>query len=373
MSQQKAQKAYDLLIIGSGLYGATIGHFAKKAGKKVLIIDKRPHIGGNIYTEKVKGIDVHKYGAHIFHTSNKKVWDFVNQFVTFNHFVNRPKVCFKNQLFSFPINLMTLYQLWDVKTPQEAEEKLESVRVPIEKPQNLEEWVLSEVGEEIYETFIKGYTTKQWGCSPKELPTFIIRRLPIRLTFDDNYFFDPYQGIPKEGYTALAEGIMEGIEVKTGVDFFKERRFWEEQARHILYTGPIDQFFDYKFGELEYRTLRFDTKTLNQDNFQGNAVINYTEESVPYTRILEHKHFNFTDSAKTVVTWEYPDTWNKNKIPYYPVNNDTNNALFKQYKDASETYPSISFGGRLAEYKYYDMHQVIAQAMSQADKIISAC
>lgn len=362
---------YDLLIVGTGLYGSSIAHQLKKQGFNILMLDQRNHIGGNVYTEKVEGIDVHKYGAHIFHTSNEKVWQFVNQFVTFNHYINRPKVHFNGKIFSFPINLMTLYQLWGVNTPEAAKEKLKAVKKDIPHPKNLEEWVLAEVGEEIYETFIKGYTSKQWGMDPKELPTFIIRRLPIRLTFDDNYFNDCYQGIPKEGYTALVEGMIKDIEVKLNVDYFKEKAFWDGQAKHVLYTGPIDRYFDYQFGELDYRTLKFDTQRLEMPDFQGNAVVNYTAADVPYTRILEHKHFNFTESDHTLVTYEYPDTWHKDKTPYYPVNNDSNQAKFKKYKEFADTLENVSFGGRLAEYKYYDMHHVIAQALSQVDKIKS--
>ena len=360
--------AYDYLIVGTGLFGSTFAHLAMKQGKKVLMIDKRPHIGGNIYTEKRDGINVHVYGAHIFHTSNKKVWNYVNQFAEFNHYVNRPKVNYKNNIYSFPINMMTLYQLWGVKTPEEAKLKLETVKEPIESPKNLEDWVLSQVGREIYETFVKGYTTKQWQCSPTELPTFIIRRLPIRLTYDDNYFNDCYQGIPKGGYTQIAEKMTAGAEIQLGVDYFENKAEWDNKATKVLYTGPIDAYYDYEYGELNYRTLKFDHENLDIPDFQGNAVINYTHEDVPYTRILEHKHFEFEDTNNTIITREYPDSWDKSKVPYYPMNNDTNNAIYTQYKERAEQEKSVLFGGRLAEYKYYDMHQVIASAISSAEK-----
>ena len=359
---------YDYLIVGCGLFGATFAEQMMKNGKSVLMIDKRPHIGGNVYTESTEGINVHKYGAHIFHTSNEAVWNYIRQFATFNHYVNRPKVNYKGKYYSFPINLMTLYQMWGVTTPVEAEAKLASVRVPIEHPQNLEEWILSQVGEEIYETFIKGYTTKQWGRQPSELPTFIIRRLPIRLTFDDNYFNDPYQGIPIGGYTPIIEAMTKGADIHLGVDFFADQAAWEAKADKVVFTGKIDEYYDYRFGELEYRTLRFDTKVLDMPDYQGNAVINYTDEDTPYTRILEHKHFEFEQGPKTVVTWEYPDAWDRSKVPYYPVNDKRNMELYHQYDALKVDSAHVIFGGRLAEYRYYDMHQVIASALATAQK-----
>lgn len=360
---------YDYLIVGTGLFGATFAQHALEKGKTVYMIDKRSHIGGNVYTKAIDGINVHMYGAHIFHTSNEKVWRYVNRFTQFNHYVNRPKVCYQNKIFSFPINLMTLYQLWGVKTPEAARAKLDEVRVPIDKPKNLEQWILSQVGEEIYTTFIKGYTTKQWQCHPSELPSFIIRRLPIRLTFDDNYFNDIHQGIPIGGYTKMVENMLDGAKVETNVDYLENQADFDAMAETVVYTGPIDRYFKFKFGELDYRTLRFDTKTLDTPDYQGNAVINYTEEKIPYTRILEHKHFEFTESEKSVVTWEYPDSWDQSKIPYYPINNDTNNAIYKKYKSLAEKTSNVIFGGRLAEYRYYDMHQVIASAMAVAERI----
>ena len=361
-------KEFDYLIVGTGLFGATFAQHAIEQGLKVLMIDKRSHIGGNVYTEKQEGINIHKYGAHIFHTSNEKVWSYLNRFCSFNHYVNRPKVNFKEQIYSFPINLFTLYQLYGVKTPEEAKAKLDEVKVPCDKPSNLEEWILSQVGVEIYETFIKGYTMKQWGRDPKQLPSFIIRRLPIRLTFDDNYFNDKYQGIPIGGYTGIIEKMLEGADVRLNVDYFEDKATWDSKAKKVLYTGPIDAYYDYEFGELEYRTLRFENKHLDIPDFQGNAVVNYTAPEVPFTRILEHKHFEFTESESTIITEEYPDTWHKSKVPYYPVNDDKNMGIYKQYKAKAEQDKSVIFGGRLAEYKYYDMHQVVASAMSCVEK-----
>jgi UDP-galactopyranose mutase len=366
-----AVKEFDWLIVGTGLFGATFAQQAMEQGKKVLMIDKRPHIGGNVFTEAVEGIQIHRYGAHIFHTSNKTVWEYVNRFASFNHYVNRPKVHYKNNLYSFPINLMTLYQIWGVKTPEEARKKLEAVRIPNVSPQNLEEWVLSQVGEEIYEIFIKGYTQKQWGRHPSTLPAFIIKRLPIRLTFDDNYFDDCYQGIPIGGYTSMVKRMLEGATVETGVDFLANREFWANKADTILFTGPIDAYFNSCYGPLEYRSLRFDTRVVDVPDYQGNAVINYTEAEIPHTRVIEHKHFEFGQpSEKTVVTWEYPHTWNKGDEPYYPVNDEKNQQLYKQYKTLAESETNVLFGGRLAEYRYYDMHHVIASALALAGKII---
>lgn len=363
-------KKYDYLIVGAGMFGATFARIMLDAGKSVLIIDKRPHIGGNCYTEKVEGIDVHVYGPHIFHTNDEKIWGFVNRFTEFENFINKPKVLFKDKIYSFPINLMTLYQLWGVKTPAEAEEKLKSVRVPCENPQNLEDWILSQVGREIYETFIEGYTRKQWGRHPKELPASIIKRLPIRLYFEENYFTDKYQGIPSGGYTAMMEKMMEGADIRLNVDFLSNIQEWESMADRVIYTGKIDEFFGYQHGELEYRSLDFETFIADGD-YQGNAVVNYTEAEVPYTRIVEHKHFAPSTAAKhpkTVVTKEYPSAWTREKTPYYPIRDKKNEELYNKYRDLTEEKKSYIFGGRLAEYVYYDMHQVIGSAMAKARK-----
>lgn len=361
---------YDFLIVGCGLYGATFANKCLKNNKKVLIIDQRDHIAGNCYTEDVKGIQVHKYGPHIFHTNNRTIWDFVNEFTEFNHYVNRPKVNYKGNIYSFPINLFTLYQLWGVKTPFEAERKLRSVRVPCDDPKNLEQWILSQVGEEIYQTFIKGYTTKQWRKDPKELPSAIIRRLPIRLTFDDNYFNDRFQGIPVDGYTKMIENMIDGADVELGVNFFDKKEYWESKAKGVLFTGRIDEFFENAYGPLDYRGLRFENKLLEIPDFQGNAIVNYTEESVDYTRIIEHKHFTFLKSDHTLITREYPENWDSTKIPYYPINTQANNDIYNKYKQLSKQYAGkYHFGGRLAEYKYYDMHQVIASALTDVEKL----
>ena len=368
MTAKKTNMKYDYLIVGTGLFGATFAHQASLLGKRVLMLDKRAHIGGNVYTESQDGINVHVYGAHIFHTSNQKVWDYVNQFASFNHYVNRPKVSYKDNLYSFPINLMTLYQLWGVKTPQEAIKKLDAVKHDIPNPSNLEEWILSQVGSDIYEIFIKGYTTKQWQLPPSQLPSFIIKRLPIRLTFDDNYFNDTYQGIPIGGYTQIIEKMTAKADVKLNIDYFDDRSFWDAQAETILYTGPIDAFYDYEFGRLDYRTVKFEHETLDIPDFQGNAVINYTDEQVPFTRILEHKHFEFTQSDHTLITREYPDEWQPNKVPYYPLNNDANHKILAKYKQKAAIESNVLFGGRLAEYKYYDMHQVIASSLALSEK-----
>lgn len=355
---------YDFLIVGSGLFGSTFAQQANEKGYKCLIIDKRNHNAGNAYSENVNGINVHKYGPHIFHTSDDRIWNYVNRFASFNNFVNRPKVSYKGDLYSFPINLFTLYQLFGVKTPEEASELLESVKIHSDSPKNLEEWILSQVGEEIYKKFIYGYTKKQWGRDPKELPSSIIRRLPIRLTFDDNYFNDVYQGIPIGGYTKMIEKMQEGVEVRLGVDFFENKEQFESEAKTIIFTGAIDEFFGYQFGPLEYRSLRFETEELNTPDYQGNALINYTEEEVPYTRICEHKHFEFTKSDSTIITREYPDSWEPGKERYYPVNNAENNLRYVEYQKLSNGINSkYIFGGRLAEYKYYDMHQVIGSAL----------
>jgi UDP-galactopyranose mutase len=359
---------YDFLIVGAGLFGSTFAQKAKESGKKCLIIDSRNHIGGNIYTENKEGINIHKYGPHIFHTNNDEIWNYVNKFTKFNNYINRPKVNFKNKIFSFPINLFTLYQLWGVDTPELAKNKLEEVKIKISQPNNLEEWILSQVGEEIYHTFIYGYTKKQWGREPKELPSFIIKRLPIRLNFDDNYFFDKYQGVPIDGYTKIIENMTEGIDIVLNENYFDKRDYWNKKAKSIVYTGKIDEFFDYKYGELEYRSLKFETQKHSIKDYQGNAIMNYTEYDIPYTRIIEHKHFEFGNQDYTYITKEYPDSWNRNKTPYYPINNEENNYKYNKYKNLSEK-TNITFGGRLAEYKYYDMHQIIGSALQKIKNI----
>ncbi len=359
---------YDFLIVGSGLFGAVFAHEAKKKGKKCLIIDKRNHQGGNVYCEQIEGINVHKYGAHIFHTNDKEIWGYVNQFVEFNRYTNSPVAFYKDEVYNLPFNMNTFQQLWGVKTPEEAKNKIEEqVKASgIKDPKNLEEQAISLVGFDIYEKLIKGYTEKQWGRKATELPAFIIKRLPVRFTYDNNYFNDKYQGIPIGGYNKLIEGLVDGIEVRLEVDFFAQREELTKLADKIVFTGKIDEYYNNQFGSLEYRSLKFDTKTLDQSNFQGNAVINYTESKIPYTRIIEHKHFEFGTQKKTVVTYEYPDEWSLGKESYYPVNDDKNNAIYNQYKSLSEKDTNVIFGGRLAEYKYYDMHQIIGSALKKS-------
>ena len=356
---------YDYLIVGSGLFGAVFAHEAYKKGKKCLIIDKRSHKGGNVYCEQIEDINVHKYGAHIFHTNDKEIWDYVNQFVEFNRYTNSPVAFYKNEVYNLPFNMNTFYQLWGVKTPEEAKNKIEEqVKASgITNPKNLEEQAISLVGIDIYEKLIKGYTEKQWGRKATELPAFIIKRLPVRFTYDNNYFNDKYQGIPIGGYNKLIDGLLDGIEVRLNIDFFAQREKLIQLADKVVFTGKIDEYYNNQFGSLEYRSLKFETTTLDQSNFQGNAVVNYTESQVPYTRIIEHKHFEFGSQKKTVITYEYPDEWSLGKESYYPVNDDKNNAIYNQYKKLSEQDDSVIFGGRLAEYKYYDMHQIIASAL----------
>ncbi len=371
-------KKYDYIIVGSGLFGATFAHLANKDGKKCLVIDKRPQLGGNVYCEDVQGIHVHKYGAHIFHTNNKDIWDFVNLFVPFNRYTNCPVANYKGRLFNLPFNMNTFYQMWGVTTPedargiieeQKAEAKASMQRDGAAEPRNLEEQALLLVGRDIYETLIKGYTEKQWGRPCSELPSFIIRRLPVRFVFDNNYFNDAYQGIPVGGYNKLTEGLLEGIECKTDTDFFNNREYWESLARKIVYTGAIDEFYGYCFGRLEWRTVRFDQETLDVPNYQGNAVVNYTDAETPYTRIIEHKHFEtfgqeVYDNQHTVVSREYSTEWKPGMEPFYTVNNDRNNQLYLRYKALADKEENVIFGGRLAEYKYYDMAPVIERAMS---------
>jgi len=364
---------YDYLIVGSGLCGSVMARQLTDSGKRCLVIDGRAHIGGNCYTEEREGINVHTYGAHIFHTSSLKVWEYINKFASFNHYVNRPKVFYKNKIYSFPINLMTLYQLWGVTSPKEAIEALGKKKVSLSgQASNLEEWVLSQVGQEIYETFIEGYTAKQWGTDPSKLPASIIKRLPIRLNFDDNYFNDCYQGIPIGGYTKIFERLLSGIEVKLNVDYFKSKEYLDGLADRVIYTGEIDRFFDYQFGRLSYRSLRFDHELHEIKDFQGNAVINYTEKDIPYTRIIEHKHFEFGNQDVTIITKEYPDIYTGNNTPYYPVNDAVNNKKYESYAQlARNNKDRVIFAGRLAEYKYYDMHQVIGSALVKSEDILS--
>jgi UDP-galactopyranose mutase len=370
---------YDYLIVGAGLFGSVFAHEAKKRGYKCLVVDKRSHLGGNVYCKNMEGINVHYYGAHIFHTNDKDLWDYVNQFADFNNYVNSPIANYKGELYNLPFNMNTFYQLWKVKTPQEAQEKIQEqiAHLNIGEPRNLEEQALKLVGVDMYEKLIKGYTEKQWGRPCTELPAFIIKRLPVRFTFNNNYFNDRYQGIPIGGYNKIIEGLLEGIETRTEVDFFLDRNELNTLASKIVFTGKIDEYFDYRFGELEYRSLRFEHEILDTPNYQGNAVMNFNEVEVPYTRIIEHKHFEFGTQPKTVITKEYPAEWKKGAEPYYPINDDKNMALFKKYKELSEQEPNIIFGGRLAEYRYYDMHQVIASALHTVkqefakDKVLS--
>ena len=362
---------YDYLIVGAGLFGAVFAHEMTKQGKKCLVIDKRKHLGGNVYCEEREGINVHKYGAHIFHTNDKKIWEYVNSFVEFNRYTNSPLANYNNELFNLPFNMNTFYQLWGVKTPEEAKLKIKEQvdHSGIKNPKNLEEQAISLVGIDIYEKLIKGYTEKQWGRKCTELPAFIIKRLPVRFTFDNNYFNDKYQGIPVGGYNKLIEGLLKGIETKTGVDFFEEKEQYEALAKKIVFTGKIDEYFDYQYGKLEYRSLEFDHETLDTPNYQGNAVVNYTEGDIPYTRILEHKHFEFGKQDKTVITREYPKEWEEGSEPYYPVNDEKNSKTYLQYKRLAEYTENVIFGGRLAEYRYYDMHQVIGSALQKTKNI----
>ena len=357
---------YDYVIVGSGLFGSIFAKQMTDAGAKCLVLDKRSHIGGNCYTRNEDGIHVHEYGPHIFHTSNEMIWEYMNRWAKFNHFVYRPKVHYSDKVYSFPINLFTLYQLWEVCTPEEANAKLESVRIPCADPSNLEEWILSQVGEEIYNKFIYGYTKKQWGCDPKDLPSSIIKRLPIRLTYDDNYFDDRYQGIPIGGYTPIFEKLLNNIPILLGVDYLKDKNSFDSMARKIVYTGAIDEFFDYDYGHLEWRSLRFEHEKMMGD-FQGNAVFNYTEENVPFTRICEHKHFEFGKQKHTIITREYPQAWDKTKEKFYPMNDEKNNKLLQKYKNRIDDSKYI-LGGRLADYKYYDMHQVVGSALIRSEK-----
>ena len=356
---------YDYLIVGSGLFGSVFAYEATKLNKKCLVIDKRNHIGGNIYTKEVEGINVHEYGAHIFHTSNKEVWNYINQFAEFNRYTNSPIANYKGEIYNMPFNMNTFNKLWGVITPEEAMKKIEEEKREsnVEKPKNLEEQAINLVGKTIYEKLVKGYTEKQWGQSAKDLPAFIIKRLPVRFIYDNNYFNDIYQGIPIGGYTQIIEKMLEKAEVKLNYDFFEHREELEKIADKIVFTGMIDRYYNYKFGELQYRSLKFETEILDKENYQGNAVVNYTDFETPYTRIIEHKHFEYGTQPKTVITREYPDSWTSGKEPYYPINNDRNDELYSKYKELADKENNVIFGGRLGKYKYYDMHQVIEEAL----------
>ena len=371
-------KEYDYLIVGAGLFGCTFAYRAMQQGRKCLVIDKRPQLGGNIYCEDVEGIHVHKYGAHIFHTNSRQVWDFVNSIVEFNRYTNSPVANYEGRLYNLPFNMNTFYQMWGVTTPEEAQRKIDEQRQEavermrqegVTEPRNLEEQALLLIGRDIYERLIKGYTEKQWGRKCTELPAFIIKRLPVRLVFDNNYFNDRYQGIPIGGYNRLTEGLLRGADTLTDTDFFADREHWESIAARIVFTGKIDEYYDYRFGKLEYRTVRFEQETLPTPNYQGNAVVNYTEAQVPYTRIIEHKHFEMFghqvyDTPHTVISREYSTEWKPGMEPYYPVNNDRNNRLYEQYRQLANREQRVIFGGRLAEYKYYDMAPIVEKVLN---------
>ena len=361
---------YDYLIVGAGLYGAVFAYEAKKKGKKCLVVEKREHIAGNVYCEEVNGINVHKYGAHIFHTSDKKIWDYINNFAEFNNYINSPVAVYKDELYNLPFNMNTFSKMWGIKTPQEAKDiiakQIEDLNIG--EPANLEEQALSLVGKDVYEKLVKGYTEKQWGRDCKELPAFIIKRLPLRFTYDNNYFNDRYQGIPIGGYTAIVEKMLEGTEVRLGVDYLENKEELDSLAEKIVYTGMIDRYYDYKLGVLEYRSVRFETEELEVENYQGNAVVNYTEREVPYTRIIEHKHFEFGKQPSTIISREYSSEWKKGDEPYYPVNNDKNNSLYEEYRKLAEAEKNVIFGGRLGSYKYYDMDKVIAAALDMCQQ-----
>ncbi len=360
---------YDYLIVGSGMFGSVCARELTDKGYKCLVIEKRNHIGGNCYTENKEGINIHKYGAHVFHTSNKEIWDYINRFAKFNNFVNHVKVKYKDDIYSFPINMMTLHQLYGVTTPEEARKKIEEVRVKNDNPQNLEEWILSQVGEDIYVKFIKGYTTKQWGRHPIDLPTSIIKRLPIRFTYDDSYYGLDYQGIPIGGYTQIFEKLLDGTTVLLNEDYLANRDKFNSMAKTVIYTGPIDAYYKYCFGALNYRSLKFETERVEVPDYQGNAVINYNELHVPFTRILEHKHFDHVNTNFTYITREYPREYGEGLEPYYPINDKVNTPTFEKYKALSEKESNVIFGGRLAEYRYYDMHQVIGAALHTCKKL----
>ena len=361
---------YDYLIVGAGLFGAVFAHEAYKKGKTCLVIDKRNNIGGNIYTESTEGINVHKYGAHIFHTSDKQIWDYVNRFAEFNNYINSPVAVYKDELYNLPFNMNTFSRMWNIRTPEQAKEIIASqiADLGITEPHNLEEQALSLVGRDVYEKLIKGYTEKQWGRDCRELPAFIIKRLPLRFVYDNNYFNDRYQGIPIGGYTAIIEKMLEGIEVRTGTDYFDFIRDNKNIARKTIFTGMIDEYYGYCYGPLQYRSVRFETEVLDCENYQGNAVVNYTDREVPYTRIIEHKHFEFGKQPKTVISREYSSEWKQGMEPYYPVNNEENNALYEKYRELADKESNVIFGGRLGQYKYYDMDKVIAAALECVGK-----
>lgn len=363
---------YDYLVVGAGLYGAVFAHEAKAKGKSVLVIDKRDHVAGNVYTEEIEGINVHKYGAHIFHTNNKKVWEYITKFAEFNRFTNAPVANYKGELYSLPFNMYTFNKMWGVVTPQEAAEKIEEQKkaAGITEPKNLEEQAISLVGTDIYEKLVKGYTEKQWGRPCNELPAFIIKRLPVRLTFDNNYFNALYQGIPMGGYTKMVENLLEGIEVRLGEDYLEKKEEYDALADRIVYTGPIDAYFDYSLGALEYRSVRFENEVLDIPNFQGNAAVNYTDAETPWTRIIEHKWFEFGDQPKTVISREYSLEWKPGDEPYYPVNDEKNGKLYGEYKKLADQESKVIFGGRLGEYKYYDMDAVIASALDMCENVL---
>lgn len=362
---------YDYLIVGAGLFGAVFAHEMTVKGKSCLVIDKRDHVGGNVYTKEIEGINVHQYGAHIFHTSNKEIWDYVNRFVEFNRYTNCPVARYKDEIYNLPFNMNTFNKLWGVIRPDEAKAKIEEqVReAGITEPANLEEQAISLVGKDIYEKLVKGYTEKQWGKCATDLPTFIIKRLPVRMTYDNNYFNDAYQGIPKGGYTPLIEKLLEGSDVILNSDYFADKEKYDGLAHKVLFTGMIDEYYNYCYGELEYRSLRFETEVLDTDNYQGNAVVNYTEYEIPYTRIIEHKHFEYGKQPKTVITKEYPANWKRGDEPYYPMNDEKNNALYEKYKALAEREDKVIFGGRLGMYRYFDMHNVIEEALRLCEKL----
>ena len=363
---------YDYLIVGAGLYGAVMAHELHQRGKKCLVIDRRDHIAGNIYCEDIEGIHVHKYGAHIFHTSDKKIWDYMNQFAEFNHYINSPVAVYKDELYNLPFNMNTFSKMWGIRTPQEAKNMIarQVEEAGITEPKNLEEQCLSLVGRDVFEKLVKGYTEKQWGRDCKDLPSFIIRRLPVRFTYDNNYFNDRYQGIPIGGYTAVVERMLEGIEVRTNTDFFKFREEHPDIAEKIIFTGMIDEYFGYQLGALEYRSVRFETEVLDCENYQGNAVVNYTDKEVPYTRVIEHKHFEFGKQEKTVISREYSSEWQVGMEPYYSVNDAKNSELYAEYKKLAAAEENVTFGGRLGNYQYYDMDKVVGAALAAAEAVL---
>lgn len=364
------KKKYDYLIVGSGLFGSVFCHEMTKQGANCLVVEKREHIGGNIYTEEIEGIQVHKYGAHIFHTGDKEVWEYMQKFADFNRYTNSPVAYYKGEIYNLPFNMNTFHKMWGVITPDEAKAKIAEQRAEyyIENPANLEEQALNLVGKDIYEILIKGYTEKQWGCRATELSADIIKRLPVRMTYDNNYFNDPYQGIPIGGYTKIIEKMLEGADVMTGIDYLEKKEELDALADKVIYTGPIDAYYHYRFGALEYRSVRFDTEVLEVDNYQGNAVVNYTEYEVPYTRIIEHKHFEYGTQEHTVISKEYPEKWEKGMEPYYPVNNQKTKELYEKYRQLADREEKVIFGGRLADYRYYDMHHVVKEALACARK-----